>query len=100
MKLAKPEKYLGGRLFGLQVYDDIIVVASAAPLVIYWCWYERREGTGGVEAGISNRLSKLSSDETAIRGPRGVPMGSRPRTNQLLNKDKNKDYQEMGGLGW
>jgi hypothetical protein len=80
-KLLDREIYQRKELFGLQVYDDIIVVASAgsaggavgagtttatnaakaknAPTA-------KKGMFGGVKAGISNRLSKLSSDETAI----------------------------------
>jgi hypothetical protein len=73
MKLIDREINQRKELFGLQVYDDIISASNTS---------KRSAGTagtadskektaktgmfGGVKAGISNRLSKLSSDETAI----------------------------------
>jgi hypothetical protein len=73
MKLLDRDVYQRQELFGLQVYDDIIVanttsLASTSTTTSEKATTEKAKKSrfGGVKAGISNRLSKLSSDETAI----------------------------------
>lgn len=83
MKLLDREIMQRKELFGLQVYDDIIVVSAASATASATAagnttgtttatgTTEKQKNAkkgmfGGVKANISNRLSKLSSDETAI----------------------------------
>jgi hypothetical protein len=82
MKLLDREIYQRKELFGLQVYDDVIVQATSSGGASAatssgdggtekaksndYTAPAKKGMFGGVKAGLSNRLSKLSSDETAI----------------------------------
>jgi hypothetical protein len=83
MKLLDREMHQRQELFGLQVYDDIIVAnagtssssggtggttgTTGTTATTAGTEKTAKKGMfGGVKAGISNRLSKLSSDEKAI----------------------------------
>jgi hypothetical protein len=76
IKLLDREIYQRKELFGWQVYDDIIVASTAggggarggatAAATAGTEKTAKKGMFGGVKAGISSRLSKLSSDETAI----------------------------------
>lgn len=68
MRLIDREIYQRKERFGLEVYDDIISASNTSKTSGAGA-ADTKEKTGlfgGVKAGISNRLSKLSSDETAI----------------------------------